>query len=327
MDVAEAAGTSAATASRILNGATTFPVSEEFRRRVVQTARELGYRPHAAARSLRMSRAGAVGMLVPTFTNPVYAQLIGSAFARAAEEGVTMLLAEDSDGEQAGEALAPLVREGRIDGVIVASIRAGCSLPDLLEEHHVPHVFMNRGVPGSGRNVTMDDGLAAVLAVDHLAGLGHRRIAHVAGPLDIDPAVRRAEAFKRRAWELGLKHTVVEEEFLESGGTRAFERLWAEGDRSTAIYTSTVSQGVGVLAAASRHGIGIPRQLSVIAHADMLLADFLVPPLTAIRVPLARLAAVAVDALLEQIRTGTIADVVVDEEPELVVRASTAAPL
>jgi DNA-binding LacI/PurR family transcriptional regulator len=150
VDVAEAAGTSAATASRILNGATTFPVSEDLRRRVVHAARELGYRPHAAARSLRMAQAGAVGMLVPTFDNPVYAQLIGSAFARAAQQSVTMLLAEDSDGEEAGEALAKLVPEGRIDGVIVASVRAGHSLPEVLEELHVPHVFMNRAVRGSG---------------------------------------------------------------------------------------------------------------------------------------------------------------------------------
>jgi DNA-binding LacI/PurR family transcriptional regulator len=326
VDVAEAAGTSAATASRILNGAKTFPVSEDLRRRVVQAARELGYRPHAAARSLRMAQAGAVGMLVPTFDNPVYAQLIGSAFARAAEQGVTMLLAEDSNGEEAGEALARLVPEGRIDGVIVGSVRAGHSLPEILEEHHVPHVFMNRAVRGSGRNVIMDDARATVLAVDHLFGLGHRRIAHVAGPLDIDPAARRAEAFERRTWELGLAHTVVSDEFLEVGGVRAFERLWATRDRCTAVYTSTVSQAVGVISAASKHRVEIPRQLSVIAHADMPLAEFLVPPLTAIRVPLVQLAAVAVDALLEQIRTGATADVVVDDEPELMSRASTAPP-
>ena len=326
VDVAAAAGTSAATASRILNGAPSFPVSEELRRRVEKAARELGYRPHAAARSLRMAQAGAVGMLVPTFTNPVYAQLIDSAFERASEQGVTVLLAEDPDGEKAGEALARLVREGRIDGVIVGSARAGRPLASLLEEYRIPHVFMNRAVPGSNRNLIMDDASASVLVVDHLVELGHRRIAHVAGPLDIDPAARRATAFEERARELGIEHTVVAEEFLEIGGVRAFERLRDAGDRSTAVYTSTVSQGVGVLSAAARHGVEVPWQLSVIAHADMPLADFLVPPLTAVRVPLVQLAAVAVDSLLEQIATGATGDVVVDDPPEIVRRASTAPP-
>jgi DNA-binding LacI/PurR family transcriptional regulator len=273
-----------------------------------------------------MAQAGAVGMLVPTFDNPVYAQLIASAFARAAQQSVTVLLAEDSGGEEAGEALAKLVPEGRIDGVIVGSVRAGHSLPEILEERRVPHVFMNRAVRGSGRNVIMDDARATDLAVDHLFGLGHRRIAHVAGPLDIDPAARRADAFERRTWELGLERAVVEEEFLEVGGVRAFERLRTAQNPYTAVYTSTVSQAVGLIAAASRYGVEIPRQLSVIAHADMPLAEFLVPAVTAIKVPLVQLAAAAVDALLEQIGTGAIADVVVDDEPDLVVRASTAPP-
>ena len=326
-DVADAARTSKPIASRILNDDPTLSVSEELRERVLAAARELGYRPHAAARALRRAQTGALGMLVPALGNPVYTQLMRGAFRRAAERDFTVLLAEDFEEQEAGELFASLVLEGRIDGLIVASTRPEHPLLALLSERPVPHVFVNRGVPGSARNVIMDDDTSVELAVRHLYELGHRRLVHLAGPLGFDPVARRVCAYLDLAARLGLERAeVLGGEFLEQAGaqdTRTALERWPD---VTGVFTGTVSQAVGVLNAAWALGLAVPGDLSVVAHADMPLSECLVPPLTAVHMPLAELGAAAVDALIDQIRTGTTRDVLVDAEPVLSLRASTAPP-
>jgi LacI family transcriptional regulator len=236
-------------------------------------------------------------------------------------------LAEDFEEQETGEIFARLVPAGRIDGLIVTSMRLSHPLVPLLEERPVPHVFVNRAVPGSGRNVVMDDARAVAIAVDHLVELGHERIAHVAGPIALEPVLRREKAFREQAARYELEHVeVAEGDFLEGGGAEAMGWLLARSPEVTGIFTSTVSQAVGVLNVAWRAGLRVPRDLSIVAHADMRLAEFLVPPLTAVRAPLGELGAAGVDALLEQIRSGATRDVVVTSEPELVLRGSTAPP-
>jgi LacI family transcriptional regulator len=326
-DVADVAGTSKPIASRILNADPTLSVGEDLRERVLAAARELGYRPHAAARGLRRARTGALGMLVPPLVNPVYIQLVRGAFRRAAELGFTVLLAEDFEEQEAGEIFARLVLEGRIDGLLVGSLRPDHPLLDLLADRPLPHVFVNRGLPGSGRSVVMDDAGSVGLALDHLAELGHRRVVHVAGPLGLEPVARRADAFRIHAARLGLELApVVEADLFEEGGVEGARRGLTEWPDATALFMTTVSQGIGALNALWQLGLRVPEDVSLVAHADMPLSEYLVPPLTAVKMPLAELGAAGVDALLAQMDGGAMGDVVIDDQPELVVRGSTAPP-
>jgi DNA-binding LacI/PurR family transcriptional regulator len=325
-DVASAAGTSKPIASRILNGDPTLSVGQDLRTRVLRVARELGYRPHAAARSLRRAQTGALGMLVPPLVNPVYIQLVRGAFKRAAERGFTVLLAEDFEEQEAGEIFARLVLEGRIDGLLVGSLRPGHPLLPLLEQRPVPHVFVNRALEASGRNVVMDDAGSVGLALVHLRDLGHRHVVHVSGP-DLEPVTRRANAFVAWSEQLGLEHDLVDGVvLLEEGGVEGARRALERRPELTAIFTSTVSQGIGAINALWKAGLKVPDDVSVIAHADMPLAGYIVPPLTAIQMPLAELGAAGVDALLEQIETGETREIVVDAAPTLALRSSTCPP-
>lgn len=324
-----AAGTSKPIASRILNRDPTLSVRPELRERVIVAARELGYRPHAAARALRRSRTSVLGMLVPPQLNPVYTQIVRGAFSRASAREFTLLLAEDIEEQHAEETFAHLVLTGRIDGLIVCSARPGHALIERLAEHGLSHVYANRAVAGSGRNVVMDDELSVDIALDHLYGLGHRRIAHAGGPGELDPARRRTLAF--RAWHVrhGLDPgRVVEGDFLESGGAEATGEILRRWPDTTAIYTSSAAQAIGAIHAAWTQGVAVPERLSVIAAADMPLAAYLVPPLTAVEMPLFELGGVAVDTLIAQIDgapdTATGGDVKIETVPRLVVRASTA---
>jgi LacI family transcriptional regulator len=266
-------------------------------------------------------------MLVPALGNPVYTQLMRGAFGRADERGFTVVLAEDFEEQEAGEIFARLVLEGRIDGLLVASGRPGHPLLAELEERPIPHVFVNRGLPGSNRNVLMDDERAVELVLEHLVSLGHTRIVHLCGPPDLEPARRRVAVFRTLANRYGLERAeVVPGDFSEGGGAEAAGTALDRWPDVTALFADTVTQAIGVLSLAFERGIRVPEELAVAAQADTSLAEFLAPALTAVRMPLAELGAASVDALIEQIETGATHDVAIATEPVLVPRASTAPP-
>jgi DNA-binding LacI/PurR family transcriptional regulator len=326
-DVAREAAVSKSIASRVLNGAPTLSVRPETRTRVMHAASRLGYRPHVAARGLRRAEAGALGLLVPNLAMPVYARIVRGACTRALERDVAVLLLEDERPADTLRAVERLVGQGRFDGLIVASARPRHPLLRPLRAGIVPHVFCNRAVRGSGVNVTMNDEAASAAAVDHLTGLGHRRIGHVAGPNGIDPGRRRARGFARRAAQLSIDgSSIAESDFSEAGGLAAGQALLAAEPGLTAIYASSLSQAVGVLDAAWRRGLRVPDDLSVVAYDEMPLAEHLRPPLTTISMPLAELGAAAVDAVLDQLDGGAARSVVVERPPQVVVRLSTAPP-
>ncbi len=325
-DVAREAGVSKALASRVLNGEE-LPIRRETSERVVAAARRLAYRPHAAARRLRRGETGALSLLVPTLTNPVFTLISRGAVERALERDVAVLLIEDGAPEKGDELVRRLVQSGRIDGSIVSSVQPGHPLLQTLERFRIPHVFVHRTVPGSNRNVFMADEKSSALAVDFLAELGHERIAHVGGEPFLTTAQRLAEGFSTRAAERGLRDaSVVATDFTEAGGAEAARQLFALPVRPTAIYTGSVMQAVGVLHVAAELDLRVPGDFSLIASGELSLADFLNPPLTTISLPLSELGAVAVDALLAQLAGEEPQDVLVETNPEVIVRASTEPP-
>jgi len=324
-DVAERAGVTKSVASRVLNDDPTLSARPETRHRVLAAARALGYRAHAGAQALARSRARAVALLIPELTNPVHSRIIRGAYRRAAERGHVVLLAEDTPQAEAGESFTDLVGSGRVDGLLVASARPGHQLLQDSRLAGVPHVFVNREVPGSGRNVTVDLRAASALAAEHLAGLGHRRIGHVAGPSGTATGEARELGFREALAKLGAPEPVVAHgEFGEPGGADAAARLLLEAPDVTAIYTSALPQAVGALHALRRAGRRVPADVSLLTYDDLPLADYLDPPLTSIAMPLQELGAAAVDALLDQLDGGEPRDVLVPGEPQVVDRASTA---
>jgi DNA-binding LacI/PurR family transcriptional regulator len=325
-DVARRAGVSKSIASRVLNADPALLVRPETRERVVRAAHDLDYRPHAAARGLKRAETGALGLLVPPLTNPVYVRISRGAFERALERDFVVLLVEDVDPAQAERISSRLVQAGRIDGLMIASARPGHPLLQTLRRQGIPHVFVNRAVARSGRNVVVDEARASAAALDHLVSLGHRRIGHVAGPQSLDTGRRRTAGFLRAAVARGVEVEVAEGDFGESGGAAAADELLDRCPDRTALYTSTLSQAVGVLHATWVRGLDVPADVSIVGYDDMPLAEYLRPPLTTVRTGLAELGALAVDTLVDQLLGGELRNVVVSSEPEVIVRASTAEP-
>jgi DNA-binding LacI/PurR family transcriptional regulator len=323
LDVALEAGVSKGIASRVLNN---FDVAirPETRRRVIAAASKLRYQPHASARNLRSRLTGAVALIVPDLTNPVYARMIRGAFAEASRSDVSLLLIEDQPDIE-GQ-LAKLVLSGRVDGLVIASAAPDHLVVSALP-FEVPHVFLNRTVPGSGRNVTMDDWSTGRVALEYLYALGHRRIGHIAGPPRLSTAQVRIDSFRHHAEELGLEtYPVVSGEFSEEGGANAALQLLEESPTVTAMTSSILAQAVGVLHVVWKRGLSVPSDISILAYDDLALAAYLQPPLTTIWMPLEELGSAGVAAVVAQISGGPSLDAVVATAPQLVVRESTDAP-
>jgi DNA-binding LacI/PurR family transcriptional regulator len=324
IDVAARGGVTKSVASRVLNSDPTLNVRPETRRRVLDAAAELGYRAHAGARALAGSEARALALLIPDLSNPVYSRIIRGAYRRARQQGYVVLLAEDTADDEADEAFADLVDTGRVDGLLIASARPGHRLLTSSRLAGIPHVFVNRELPGSGRNVGMDLAAASAVAVRHLHDLGHRRIGLVSGPLGLQPARAREEGFVAQMTELGLAaEHIAHGPFSEEGGASAAARLLSRGPAPTALYCSTLSQAVGALHGIRTCGLRIPHDVSVVSYDDLPLAQYLDPPLTTVAMPLVELGAAAVDAVLDQLAGAAPTDVAVSAPPTIVERAST----
>ena len=321
-DVAEAEGLDVSVVSRILSADSGLSVRPETRRRVLETAARLGYRPNRAAQALRTARTMAIGMIVPDLDNVAYATIAHGADQQASKAGYALLVATGSVRDR----IAAL--EGRIDGLLV-----GVATSETLQIGDVggslPAILVNRrealGIP----SVTVDDRQGAALAVSHLASLGHRRIGHIAGPQNSDTGRRRLLGYRDELVRRGLDARpdwIAETSYDEAGGQMAASRLLAARPWPTALFVANIRAAIGVMAVARRLGLRMPDDLSIIGFHDAPVAAYLDPPLSTVRMPLLEMGAQAVQSLLGLLDGRRIDDVCVAAAPEIVVRASAGPP-
>jgi LacI family transcriptional regulator len=323
------AGVGTPIASRVLTGPPPVSTRPAPGALFATAALELNYRPNAFARGLKLQRTMTLGMVMTNLAYPDNAAIIRGAERRTAAAGYVMVLADEEEFLQAGEAFRRLLLEQRVDGLLIASASTTEDVLSSLARESLPFVLLNRRVRGVGPSVTVDDAGGMELAVAHLVSLGHRLIGHIAGPADADTARRRLDGFRAGMRAAGLQVRsahVAEAPFDEAGGCRAMERLLAGRQRPTAVTIWSLAAAVGALAAARRAGVAVPGELSIVAFHDAPLAAYLDPPLTTVRMPLGEMAETSVDCLLALIDGETVEDRVVETPPELVVRESTAPP-
>lgn len=335
-DVAARAGVSVSAVSRVLSDAPNTRVSESTRRRIQEAAAELGYRPNFAARALKSARTHVVGLVVPDVTNAVFTELLHGVEDEAYRLGYVVLLARADGLPEGVDIIGRLIGEGRVDGLIV---QTGDAMPDSdidrLIAGRMPVVFVNSIHPEGAGSVVLDDERGAAVAVDHLVGLGHRRIALISGLASSDTARRREGGFRAAMERAGLEvgeRDVTRLGYEPARGAEALTLLWAGEERAgeerpTAVVVANVNAAYGALAAARRLGLSVPEDLSVVAIHDAWTAEHTWPPLTTVRMPLREVGATALRAVVENLASGARADVVVtDPAPNLVERASTAEP-
>jgi LacI family transcriptional regulator len=321
-DVAADAGVDTSLVSRLLSGDETLSVRPETEARVLEAVRRLGYRRNTAARTLKTSRTMALGMVLPGFGNVIYGEIARGAEERASAAGYVLLITGDAAGAH-NEVL-----EDRVDGLLYATATTA-SVPTLNAPGAPPAILINRREPATGPSVIVDDEAGVAVATSYLASLGHRLIAHIAGPQTVDTARRRQRGFVDAMADLGLEVPdghVVEAPFDERGGAMATATLLAGPIRPTAIVVANAIAAVGAMGALRRAGLAIPGDISIAALHEIPNAPYLEPPLTTVRMPLVELGRRAVDVLLGMIDGGAGSDVLVERAPELIVRESCAPP-
>jgi LacI family transcriptional regulator len=326
-DVAAAAGVGTSIASRVINNDPTVNIRPETRERVLKAARELDYRPNAFARGLKLARTTTLGMVIPNIAYPVNAEIIRGAERAAAEAGYVILLADAEEFVKSGEAYKRLLLEQRVDGLLIASAATSEPFLSELAEHRLPFVLVNRRSPKAGPSITGDDAAGMALAVDHLVELGHRQIALITGPPDVDTAKRRLSGYRSamRAGHLRIpRGYIVESALSEEGGMRAMEQLLELDRRPTAVVAWSIAAAIGALCSMYRRGMNVPGEMSIVAFHDAPIAAYLIPPLTTVWMPLGEMAERSVEMLLRLIDRRPVRSETVATPPRLVLRESTA---
>ena len=327
-DVAKLAGVDPSLVSRIVNNDPRAASTAQTRQRVLDAVEQLGYRASVAARSLRTARTMTVGLLLPDLSNPMYVSIVRGVEQTARELGYGVVLGSQIDSDPRDE-LTRLLRDGRVDGLLVAS---GMLHDDLLRDAAVqgpgPIVLVNRHVEGVEASVTLDDAAGAALAVAHLASLGHTSITALLGPTEIDTTLRRQAGFRRECAERGIEAVEINAgSWTAQAGYDAVRGvLQSDEPRPTAIFASTFAMGLGTLRATRECGVEVPADLSVVTLHDSELADYTHPRLTAIAMPSEEMGATAMRMLDRMVAGDNPDQIVLTTPPALSLRSSTAPP-
>jgi LacI family transcriptional regulator len=303
-DVAKAAGFSIATVSRVLNGID-YPLAEETRLKVLEVAKQLGYRPNMIARSLRTEHTHTVGIIVENILSPFIPSIIRGIHDRLGQyDYLSITLNSDYDSAAEVDAIARLGMH-QIDGIIFVEsyLRSSNEVSALINK---PHLFVHRLFNSlSANSIFPDDRYGARLAVQHLVGLGHRRIAFINGPEGWDATTNRLAGYQDelQASAIELDSALVcQGDWQVQSGYQLAQQLLALPQRPTAVFAANDLMALGVIYAAQAVGLTVPNDLALVGYDDRDFTGFMRPALTTIQMPCEQMGQIAADSLLRLIK-------------------------
>jgi len=327
-EIAKRAKVSTATVSRTINRVPT--VDPALAKRVLKVVEDMGYYPNSQARALVSGKSRIFGLIVSEITNPFFPEIVQAFEDIAVQNHYEILLTSTVHDPKRMELAVRRMLERRVDGVAILTFGMEDALIDDLRFRKVPLVFVDVGPQAAGvTNIRVNYQQGIREAVQHLAKLGHKRIAFVAGPANLKSAMARRAAFEAAMQENGLSvdpALIITGDHKVEGGVAALAQLASLAKRPTAILCSNDMTAVGVMREAYDRGIAIPRELSVIGFDDIRLAEFTTPPLTTVRMSQKLLAEYAFQALRAETEGRDVAanGKEVELETGLILRGSTA---
>lgn len=301
-DIARKAGVSPSTVSRVLTGSKR--VAEDKRALVLAAIEQYGYRPNLVARGLVRGRSMTIGVLMQDISSPFFACMV-SGIEQGLDNGEYRPMFASTHwraGDQGDETRSlQLLLERRVDGVIVLA----SSIPDQVLRSvaaQLPLVVVARNVPGlEGQCLYIDNEEGAYRATRYLIGLGHTRIAHLAGTPGHPDATARLAGYRRALADSGLAENsslIVQGNFLEESGLNTFEQLLARGEQFSAIFAANDQMAYGAMLGLFNHGYRIPADVSLVGFDDQFLSAYTLPPLTTMRQPSEAMGRAAAEAML-----------------------------
>ncbi|MGH8825478.1 MAG: LacI family DNA-binding transcriptional regulator [Jiangellaceae bacterium] len=330
-DVAQRAGVHPATASRALNPQTRRMVNEETASRVIRVAESLGYRPNPIARSLKTARSATVGLVIPDLTNPLFPPIVRGIEDVLGPAGYSAWIVNTDNDPERERSQIDSLRLRQVEGLIVATARLQHELLEQLHADGERIVLINRRLAsGVVPSVTPDDASGTTMAVEHLVDLGHRRIAHIAGPQDTSTGLVRHRTYRETLRDSGLDDddalVAICDYWTEAEGARALRKLIDSGTDFTAVLAGNDLLALGCYDVLDERGLTCPADLSIVGFNDIPFVDKVRPALTTVRIPHAEVGAEAAWMLLDTLRDPNRHPRSVLLPVTLQVRESTAAP-
>lgn len=330
-DVAERCGVHPSTVSRALSPVMSHLVAAAVAKRIRAAAAALGYQVNVTAAGLRTGRSGLIGVLAPDIADPGFPPILSGITETLAAEGyATIVVDVGPDPSREQELVDKLIARG-VDGLVLATVVLNDPVVGHCLAASMPVVLVNRS--DSGRRlpaVVTDDEAGMRLAVDHLVGLGHINLGHIAGPQHVSTGALRRAGFKAAADRAGLPAPNIAIEiaraYTREEGRLAALRLLDRKTPPTAIVAANDLLALGIYDALGARGLTCPADVSVVGHNDMPYVDMLSPPLTTVRIAQRDMGNQAARLLLDAISEPAARRERVVLEPRLIVRGSTAAP-
>ena len=300
-DVARLAGTSPAVVSYVLNGGPR-GVAPETRARVLNAVELLGYRPNGVARSLRTSRTSTLGLVLPDMANPFFAAVARAVEDAAVDAGYTLLVGNTSEDPARQVTYVRTFLARQVDGLLLVPCSAPFDLLHDLDRAQVPWLLLDRLVPGLDvSSVVVDNRDGASVATHHLIEHGHRRIACIAGPPDLDSSRSRVDGWRSAMQDAGLPLSApIHASFGRKAGYHAALSL-IDTSNVDACFVASDEQALGVLRALAERGLRCPGDVAMASFDGIAAGAYATPALTTVAQPFADIGRAAIAGLLERI--------------------------
>ena len=303
-DVAQKARVSRATVSLALNGKP--GVASGTRRRILGIADRLNYQPNASAKGLALQKTQTLGVIVPDISSPFYAELVRGVEEEASARGYYLMLATTTGGPPREQMYFRLLGEQRVDGIIVLTPRGDESFIHQIQAEGFPLVVVDRDIQASDDvvEVIIDNFHGALAAVEHLIGLGYKRIGLINGIPELQASQDRLRGYQVALQEHGLplhpKWTVIGN-FCDEGGYLGMKELLALDPPLEAVFAASDVMAIGAIRAIREAGKRIPEDMAIVGFDDTPSSAYFIPSLTTVRQPIARMGAIACHLLLQLI--------------------------
>ncbi|HMN26619.1 MAG TPA: LacI family DNA-binding transcriptional regulator, partial [Caldilineaceae bacterium] len=304
-------------------------VASTTRARVEAAVAELGYYPNELARSLRLRQSSTIGLIIPSTTNPVYAEIARDLENVCTQAGFLVLLCNSERKHEREEKFVHMLRAKHVDGVVITPHCEPLTLLEPLRQARIPVVVLEHDLPGF-HCIAVDERQGGRLGAQHLIDHGHRRIGLIRRQPTSALSTHRLTGYQHALAAAGIPFDpalVVECGAGQAAGAKAMQQLLALADPPSAVFAHNDVLAMGAIHAVYAAGLSIPADISLVGYDDVTSAAYLVPALTTVRFPKAEMGVLAGRTILQLVQgKEELPAKTVTLPVELVVRASTAPP-
>jgi LacI family transcriptional regulator len=324
-------GVHSSTVGRVMDPQTRHMVSEEVAQRILKEAASHGYRPNKVAAALRTRRSNIVGVMLPDITNPVFPPILLGIEDALRKQGYVAIVTNAGEDRVQQRFVVDQLLARQVDALILATVTRHDEILDYCLDSGVTTVAVNRSEDMNRVSSVVNDEMEGMrLAVEHLVGLGHRRIVHFVGPQNLSTGYLRREGFVTAMATHGVSGQdlcfVDCRSYSREAGRAACDEALARFPDATAILAANDLLALGCYDSLRAHGLHCPEDMSVVGHNDMPFADLVDPPLTTIRIRHHEMGVQAAQLILRRLQANLVGEMEIRLKPELVLRGSSTAP-